>query len=95
MPTHVHLLLETNAKPLSGFGQRLRFGDEEFGRKLKRAEEGLFEGRKKRFDGFVKSPSAALRCNPALLDNNPAPGIRREGTYCLKSKNPTAKYLTG
>jgi hypothetical protein len=22
-------------------------------------------------DGFVKSPSAALRCNPALLDRNP------------------------
>jgi uncharacterized Zn-finger protein len=26
-------------------------------------------------DGFVKSPSAVLRCNPALLDNNPALAI--------------------
>jgi putative transposase len=30
MPTHVHLLMETSAKPLSGFRKRLLFGDEEF-----------------------------------------------------------------
>ena len=29
-----------------------------------------------KFDGFVKSPSAALRFNPAPLDNDPALGIR-------------------
>jgi len=31
---------------------------------------------RKRIDGFVKSPSAALRGNPAPLDNNPALGIQ-------------------
>jgi hypothetical protein len=36
--------------------------------------------RKRKFDGFVKSPSvllgAGLRFNPAALDNNPALGIQ-------------------
>jgi REP element-mobilizing transposase RayT len=29
MPTHIHLLVETNEKPLSGFMQRLLFRDAE------------------------------------------------------------------
>jgi hypothetical protein len=34
--------------------------------------------KERKFDGFVKSPSAALRFNPAPLDNNPALGIQGE-----------------
>jgi hypothetical protein len=46
-------------------------------------------------DGLVKSPSAALRCNPAPLDNNPAlwdPGIN---PLILEAEISFEKYLTG
>jgi hypothetical protein len=45
-------------------------------------------------DGFVKSPAAALRCNPAPLDNNPALGIR-VNLLILEAEIYFEKYLTG
>jgi hypothetical protein len=46
-------------------------------------------------DGFVKSPSAALRGNPAPLDKKPYSWDAGMKLLIFEGKNPFEKYLTG
>jgi hypothetical protein len=46
-------------------------------------------------DGFVKSPSAALRFNPALLDKKPPFWDAGMMLLIFEGKSPFEKYLTG
>jgi hypothetical protein len=46
-------------------------------------------------DGFVKSPSAALRGNPSLLDKRGCPLRLLINTMLSKEGNPQGKDLTG